>query len=199
MGPGTTHQEFLILKQTGLRTGSEEKCIDPLFLILCRGRQALLEIAIALNVLHNNQVSHLDLKSANVLLRENGEVVVADVGLSKLMKQDSTNVSLPGTFAYSSPEQLQGRAGLKSDIWSFGTVLHEVSTSHLILWGRMPCTYFAKSCEGPSNLWMLFVHPVCTAQGCLDKLFCWGNIDNTPAQKTNAKTYASATSSTSST
>ena len=86
----------------------------------------MLSVAVALNVLHGNRIAHLDLRSPNILLDANGETKVADVGLSKIMRAAESLVSLPGTIAYSAPEQLQGRAGTPADIWSFGVLLFEV-------------------------------------------------------------------------
>ena len=87
----------------------------------------MLSIALAVNHLHARRIAHLDMKSPNILLSKDGLAKLADVGLSRLVKQDATALSMPGTFSWASPEQTEGRAGLPADVWAFGTILWEVN------------------------------------------------------------------------
>lgn len=86
--------------------------------------------------IHEQNVMHLDLKPANVLLRWIDErrdelsAAVTDFGLSKVLDDDQTNPSKPtqpahGSFYYAAREQflLQGRT-FASDLYSAGSILY---------------------------------------------------------------------------
>jgi serine/threonine protein kinase len=74
---------------------------------------------------------HRDVGPANLLVSRAGEVKLSDLGLAKAsLLQDQTRANVrKGTYAYMSPEQVDGRAlGPKSDLFSFGVLLHELAT-----------------------------------------------------------------------
>jgi len=72
-------------------------------------------------------VLHRDLKSANLLAAEDYSVKICDFGISRL-KADETMTSC-GTAKWVSPEALrEARYSEKSDVWSFGVVMWELST-----------------------------------------------------------------------
>ena len=98
----------------------------------CRGRQAFTDICKGLFVLHANKICHLDMKTANVLISNDGTCKISDMGLSKMLGAGNTNLTAEsmGTLAYISPEQIcTGRAGLPADIWALSTILWEVRIS----------------------------------------------------------------------
>ncbi|KAJ0963303.1 hypothetical protein J5N97_028425 [Dioscorea zingiberensis] len=81
------------------------------------------------------RIIHRDIKSANILLDNNFEAMVADFGLAKLSSDNSTHVStrVMGTFGYLAPEYASsGKLTEKSDVFSYGVVLLELIT------GRRP-------------------------------------------------------------
>ncbi|MBZ5577041.1 MAG: protein kinase [Acidobacteriia bacterium] len=90
------------------------------------------QMAGALEAAHRKRIIHRDLKPTNVMITETG-VKLLDFGLAKLTEpgdDDATRTvegTLVGTVAYMSPEQAQGKPlDERSDIFSFGAVLHEM-------------------------------------------------------------------------
>lgn len=82
----------------------------------------------------NYPIIHRDIKPSNVLLIEDpslGELAkILDFGIAKLLQADSQQTKYyMGTFAYSSPEQMEGsELDNRSDIYSFGIMLFEMLT-----------------------------------------------------------------------
>jgi DNA helicase-2/ATP-dependent DNA helicase PcrA len=109
-----------------------------------------LEIAIqvgeGLTNAHEHGIVHRDLKPENLMISRDGYAKILDFGLAKLTERreralvhNSTEKTLIqvqtqdgmilGTISYMSPEQLLGqRVDLRSDIFSFGIVLYEMTT-----------------------------------------------------------------------
>ena len=88
----------------------------------------IFQILEGLNFLHRNlKIFHRDIKPANLLFNQQGELKIADFGVSaqvmKTLDQKSTYV---GTEKYMAPERLMGpKHGSKSDIWSLGIIAYE--------------------------------------------------------------------------
>jgi len=74
---------------------------------------------------------HRDIKPANILIASNGIVKLADFGIARPSEVSIHTVGskVMGTFAYLSPEQLNGeKLDQRSDVYSLGTVLYEMLT-----------------------------------------------------------------------
>ena len=90
--------------------------------------QLFLRVCAAVQAAHLRLVVHCDLKPSNVLVRGNGEPVLLDFGIARLLDvsggEDADGFCTP---AYASPEQLQGaRVGVSSDVFSLGVLLTDL-------------------------------------------------------------------------
>ena len=87
---------------------------------------------------HSKEVVHRDIQPRNVIVEDTGGVKLFDFGIalaSDDLVQTKTGTVM-GTFAYSSPEQNQGRkVDERSDLYSLGLVVHELLTGQRAIQG----------------------------------------------------------------
>ena len=83
---------------------------------------------------------HRDIKSENILIRKNGDIKIADLGLSVFLhEQQMFRNSLKGTTNWFSPEIAQGIFYSKEvDVWAFGCLAYELAT------GQPPFAEYAR-------------------------------------------------------
>jgi len=105
----------------------EEQKAKELFKIILKG----------VNECHQLGICHRDLKMENIFVDKNGELKIADFGVSEFFDDslDGLLSSYCGTASYMAPEMIRGYLGdsirydgTKSDNWSLGIILFELLT-----------------------------------------------------------------------
>jgi NIMA (never in mitosis gene a)-related kinase len=109
-----------IAKQKQLGRGFSEDQILDWFVQIC----------LAMKHIHERKILHRDLKTQNIFLTSKGEVKVGDFGIARVLKStyDCAQTAI-GTPYYLSPEICQEKPyNQRSDIWSLGCILYEMTT-----------------------------------------------------------------------
>lgn len=92
-----------------------------------------IQVSMGLEVAHNNDIVHRDIKPQNVMISKDGKVKVMDFGIAKAATSETIASNAMGSVHYTSPEQARGGySDAKSDIYSLGIVMYEMVT------GRVP-------------------------------------------------------------
>lgn len=130
-----------------------------------------------LHYLHRNNVVHCDLKAANILTTEAGNVKLSDFGVSlslRVMERETKDVV--GTPNWMAPEviELKGPSP-KSDIWSLGCTVTELLT------GRPPYADIANAMSGKDKLQRAFAVKCMLIYGVNSHVpYCGGRLSSHP-------------------
>ena len=95
----------------------------------------ILSVGSALKYAHERGMVHRDVKPANVMITVDGQVILTDFGIAKIISASNLTASgaMVGTPSYMAPEQGMGQPGdERSDIYSLGVMLYQ------LMLGRLP-------------------------------------------------------------
>ena len=97
-----------------------------------------LKVCSAVQLAHQSQIIHRDIKPTNVLVKHDGEPKLLDFGIAKLLSVDSDdgNTTAPAerrlSPRYAAPEQSAGQpATIATEVYSLGALLYELVTNEL--------------------------------------------------------------------
>jgi tetratricopeptide (TPR) repeat protein/predicted Ser/Thr protein kinase len=151
-------REFIVMER--LEGSTLKRLIEAGPLPMDRVLALAVQVTDALAAAHERGIVHRDIKPANIFVTTRGEAKVMDFGLAKqvpgLAGPDQTTApggaatvlmtspgSAVGTTAYMSPEQARGEeVDGRSDLFSFGAVLYEMTTGRRAFPGSVPAVVY---------------------------------------------------------
>jgi formylglycine-generating enzyme required for sulfatase activity len=97
------------------------------------------QISLGMIEINNQNIIHCNLRPANILVTNSGNVKILDFGISETFRSRINIIQKDkkhGKLVYMSPEQLRGEGiGTEANIWSFGVILYELLTSKPLFTG----------------------------------------------------------------
>jgi eukaryotic-like serine/threonine-protein kinase len=114
----------------------------------------LAPIARALEYAHREGILHRDVKPANILLNKDGQPMLSDFGIAKMLDVDAstqltgTNMGI-GTPDYMAPEQWLGKPVPQTDMYALGVVFYELVTGRRPYSADTPAAVMLKQASEP--------------------------------------------------
>jgi serine/threonine protein kinase len=152
-----------------------------------------LDVARALEAIHEQEIVHRDIKPANIMLTRRGVTKLTDFGIAQVGNESQRTQIVtghPGTPMYMSPEQASGTGYLdgRSDIYSLGAVFYEMLTGAPYVRKRQPVRAVLpeiSSAVGAIVDRMLAPDPSMRYQSATDLISDLERLSNLPATPTD--------------
>lgn len=117
---------FLVMEYISEGTLAEQYARGTIF-TLPKVVSYVKQVAAALQYAHNRKLVHRDVKPSNMLVQENGEIVLSDFGIA-VVRNDSSVITgksaIVGTAAFMAPEQILGKALSASDQYALAVCVY---------------------------------------------------------------------------
>lgn len=133
--------------------------------------QILIDMAEALQHMHENGFMHLDFKPENVLVTANGRIRLVDFDLALPVPEKPKKLSgkNPGTPGYMAPEQLLSQpVSHQADMFAFGAAAYELLTNHKPFPGETPAEILKRQLDRSEFVEPRLLNPDMPAQ--LDRI-----------------------------
>lgn len=96
----------------------------------------------ALHFAHGEGIVHRDLKPGNILIHENGNLLVTDFGIARVLNEVTLAATIGralGTPLYMAPEQIMGgHISSATDVYALGVILYQMLTGIVPFSGKHP-------------------------------------------------------------
>jgi len=126
----------------------------------------------ALEALATQNIVHRDLKPGNIIVNPDGAAKLVDFGISQQANSRDRHASFVGTVQYAAPEQQEGRADQRTDIYALGGTLFHMLAGRAPYTGRTDEEVLRQHVHAPFPAPLLSWHPepvVDVVRRCMQK------------------------------